>query len=79
MFSTIYQYSRWIGLIGNYRNFILKFNYKFVINSVFLIGKISQKFDLKNVILTNTKDFSWEKWSKFAKFWRKKIQIVRFL
>jgi hypothetical protein len=28
------------------------------------IGEFSQKFDLKNVISTNTKDFSWEKWSK---------------
>ncbi len=34
----------------------------------FFIGEFSQKFDLKNVISTNTKDFSWEKWSKFAKY-----------
>jgi hypothetical protein len=34
----------------------------------FLLPKISQKFDLKNMILTDTKDCSWEKWSKFAKF-----------
>jgi hypothetical protein len=31
-------------------------------------GKILQKFDLKNVVLINTKDFSWEKWCKFLKF-----------
>jgi hypothetical protein len=36
--------------------------------SVFFIGEFSQKFNLKNVMSTNTKDFSWEKWSKFAKF-----------
>ncbi len=29
----------------------------------FFIARFSPKFDLKN-----TKDFSWEKWSKFAKF-----------
>jgi hypothetical protein len=36
--------------------------------SVFFIDEFLQRFDLKNVILTNTKEFSWEKWSKFAKF-----------
>jgi hypothetical protein len=39
---------------------------------VFFIGDFLQKFDLKNVILTNTKDFSWEKLSKFAKFRKEK-------
>jgi len=34
----------------------------------FLLGEFSQKFDLKNVISTNTKYFSWEKSSKFSKF-----------
>jgi hypothetical protein len=34
----------------------------------FFNGKILQKFDLKNVVLTNTEDFSWEKWFKFIKF-----------
>jgi hypothetical protein len=28
----------------------------------FLIGESLQNFDLKNVISTNTKDFSWKKW-----------------
>jgi hypothetical protein len=36
--------------------------------SVFFIGEFSQKINLKNVISTNTKDFSREKWSKFANF-----------
>jgi hypothetical protein len=35
---------------------------------VFLWGKISQKFDLKNMNSTHTKDFPWkQKWPKFAK------------
>jgi hypothetical protein len=34
----------------------------------FFIAKILQNFDLKNMILTDTKDFSWEKWYRFAKF-----------
>jgi hypothetical protein len=45
----------------------------------FLLGEFSQKFNLNNVISTNTKDFSWNKWSEFAKFRGKKIQIARFL
>jgi hypothetical protein len=40
-----------------------------VTTSVFFIGEFWQKFKLKNVISTNTNDFfSWEKWSKRAKF-----------
>jgi hypothetical protein len=38
----------------------------------FFIGEFLQKFDLENVISTNTKDFSWEKWSRFAKFQKEK-------
>jgi len=34
-------------------------------------GEISRKFDLKNMISTYTKDFSWRNWSKFARFQRK--------
>ncbi len=31
------------------------------LGGVFRNAKFLEKFDLKNVILTNTKDFSWEK------------------
>jgi hypothetical protein len=41
-------------------------------SSVFFISKFSQKFYLKNVISTSTKDFSWEKWSKFTEFQKEK-------
>jgi hypothetical protein len=46
---------------------------------VFLLPKFRQNSTWKKMILTDTKDFSWEKWSKFAKFWKEKIQIARFL
>jgi hypothetical protein len=39
---------------------------------VFVIVRILQKFDRKNRILTDTKDFSWEKRSTFAKFRKEK-------
>ncbi len=35
------------------------------------VGEFLQNFDMKNVISINRKDFSWEKWSKFAKFQKK--------
>jgi hypothetical protein len=37
---------------------------------VFFWDEISPKFDLKNLILTYTKDFSGKKWPKFARFQR---------
>jgi len=46
--------------------------------SGFFIGEFSRKFDLKNVISTNNKDFSWEKWSKFAKISKKKYKSPDF-
>jgi hypothetical protein len=36
--------------------------------SDFFTGKLSPDFDLKNIILTYTTDFSWKKWPKFARF-----------
>ncbi len=36
--------------------------------SDFFTGELSPDFDLKNIILTYTKGFSWKKWSKFARF-----------
>ncbi len=36
--------------------------------SVFFTGEFQQKVDLKNVISTDTNEFSWENWSRFAKF-----------
>jgi hypothetical protein len=42
--------------------------------SVFFSDEFSQKFDLKDAISTNTKDFWWKKWSSSAKF-----RIARFL
>jgi len=58
-----------------------KFKHLSKVPVYFFIGEFSQKFDLKNVILTNAKEFSWEKWLfKLAKFRKeKKIQIARFL
>jgi hypothetical protein len=38
----------------------------------FFSRKFLQKFNLKNVISTNTNDFSWGKWSKLAKFRKEK-------
>jgi hypothetical protein len=37
-------------------------------SSVCLLGKLLPNFDLKNMILTYSKDFSWGKWPKFAIF-----------
>ncbi len=37
---------------------------------VFFLDEISPKFDLRNLILTYTKDFSCKKWPKFARFQR---------
>jgi hypothetical protein len=51
----------------DYKEFIYNFSMQ-----CFFIGEFSQKIDLIIVILTNTKDFSWEKWSKFAKFRKEK-------
>ncbi len=47
-------------------------------DNISLIGEFPSHFNLKNMISTNTKDFSWEKWHKFARFQRKKFQISRF-
>jgi hypothetical protein len=46
---------------------------------VFFLGEILPNFDLKNMILTCTKDFPWKKWLKFARFPIKRFQIIRFL
>jgi hypothetical protein len=47
--------------------------------SISLIGEFPSHFDLKNMILTNTKDFSWKKWPKFARFQRKKVPNLQIL
>jgi hypothetical protein len=39
-----------------------------VTTSGFFSGEVLQKINLKNVISTNTNDFSCGKWSKLAKF-----------
>jgi hypothetical protein len=36
--------------------------------SDFCTGELSPDFDLKNIILTYTKHFSWKKWPKFTRF-----------
>jgi len=46
---------------------------------VFFIGEFSQKFDLKNMISSNTKDFSWKNGPNSPNFEKKKIQIAKFL
>jgi hypothetical protein len=38
-------------------------------------GKFLPNFDLKNMISTYTMDFPWEKWPKFERFQKKKIQV----
>jgi hypothetical protein len=46
----------------------------------FFIGELSQKFDLENVILTNTKDFSWEKRVQICQISRRFFfEVVIFL
>jgi hypothetical protein len=44
----------------------------------FVIGKFSPNFDIKNIILTYTEDFSWKKWPKFVKFEILFFQITNF-
>jgi hypothetical protein len=46
---------------------------------VYFAREFSPKFDLKNVILTYAKDFSWKKWLKFTRFNLIFFQIVKFL
>jgi hypothetical protein len=36
------------------------------LSPLFFWGKISPNFNLKNMILTYTKDLPWRKWPKFA-------------
>jgi hypothetical protein len=50
-----------------------------VIDPVFFFGELSQKFDLKNVISTNSKDFSWKNGPNPQNFEKKKNHIARFL
>jgi hypothetical protein len=40
--------------------------------SFFLLQNFA-KICPENIISTNTKDFQWKKWPKFARFWRKKF------
>jgi len=47
--------------------------------SISLIGEFPSHFDLKNMILTNTKDFSPKKWPNFARFQRKKVPNLQIL
>jgi hypothetical protein len=44
------------------------------------IGEFVPAFNLKNMILNYTKkELSSKMWPKFARYWKKKIQIARFL
>jgi hypothetical protein len=56
--SSRTKYKRWLQCISKGRS----------LGGGFFNREIVQKFDLKNVVLTNTKDFSWAKWCKFIKF-----------
>jgi len=44
-----------------------------LVHSDYFTGEFLPKFDLKNVISTYAKDFSWEKLPKFARFQKEKI------
>jgi hypothetical protein len=50
-------------------------------NSVCFTGEILVKFqpEMHDFINIYAKDFLWEKKPKFARFWRNKFQILRFL
>jgi hypothetical protein len=44
-----------------------------LLHSDYFTGEFLPKFDLKNMISTSAKDFSWEKLPKFARFQKEKI------